>query len=156
MKILFIGGTGTISMAITRLLAQRGDELWLLNRGSRNEGLPENVKIINCDINDEIYGENNNAITVHTYCENPIKIAREYIKNINEKRIIPINNNIEKITVYTNKTNIETLKNNWDKYILQIKKIEENHSYENELNKLENENRELKQEIKELKKQLDN
>ena len=51
---------------------------------------------------------------------------------------------------------IETLKNNWDKYILQIKKIEENHSYENELNKLENENRELKQEIKELKKQLDN
>ena len=53
MKILFIGGTGTISMAITRLLVERGDELYLLNRGNRNSGLPENVKIINCDINDE-------------------------------------------------------------------------------------------------------
>ena len=50
MKILFIGGTGTISMAITRLLAERGDELYLLNRGNRNAGLPENVKLINCDI----------------------------------------------------------------------------------------------------------
>lgn len=53
MKILFIGGTGTISMAITRLLAERGDEVYLLNRGNRNDDLPENVKIISCDISDE-------------------------------------------------------------------------------------------------------
>ena len=53
MKILFIGGTGTISMAITKLLAERGDELYLMNRGNRNYGLPENVHLIKCDINDE-------------------------------------------------------------------------------------------------------
>ena len=53
MKILFIGGTGTISMAITRLLAEQGHELWLLNRGSRNAGLPENVKTIISDIGNE-------------------------------------------------------------------------------------------------------
>lgn len=53
MKVLFIGGTGTISMAITRLLAQRGDELYLLNRGNRNQTLPENVRLITADINDE-------------------------------------------------------------------------------------------------------
>lgn len=53
MKILFIGGTGTISMAITRLLAQRGDELYLLNRGNRNADLPENVKTIIADIENE-------------------------------------------------------------------------------------------------------
>ena len=53
MKILFVGGTGTISMAITRLLAQRGDELYLLNRGSRTSELPENVRVINADISDE-------------------------------------------------------------------------------------------------------
>lgn len=53
MKILFIGGTGTISMAITRLLAAQGHELYLLNRGHRNAGLPENVQIIACDINNE-------------------------------------------------------------------------------------------------------
>ena len=35
MKVLMIGGTGTISMAITRLLCQSGWEVYLLNRGSR-------------------------------------------------------------------------------------------------------------------------
>ena len=53
MKILFIGGTGTISMAITRLLADRGEELYLLNRGSRTGELPRGVKVINVDVNDE-------------------------------------------------------------------------------------------------------
>mgnify|MGYP006393172819 CR=1 FL=1 len=36
MKILIIGGTGTISSAITRQLAAEGHDLWLLNRGNRN------------------------------------------------------------------------------------------------------------------------
>ena len=53
MKILFIGGTGTISMAITRLLCEQGHELYLLNRGSRNVSLPENVKLIKADIGSE-------------------------------------------------------------------------------------------------------
>lgn len=54
MKALFIGGTGTISMAITKQLAENADwELYLLNRGNRNENIPENVKIIAVDINDE-------------------------------------------------------------------------------------------------------
>ena len=53
MKILLIGGTGTISMAITKLLAKQGHELYLLNRGNRNSDLPENVKIITADISEE-------------------------------------------------------------------------------------------------------
>ncbi|MBO7472543.1 MAG: NAD-dependent epimerase/dehydratase family protein [Ruminococcus sp.] len=53
MKILLIGGTGTISMAITKLLAQQGHEVLLLNRGGRNSELPETVRTIQCDISDE-------------------------------------------------------------------------------------------------------
>ena len=53
MKILFVGGTGTISMAITRLLAKQGHDLTLLNRGNRNLDLPENVKTIEADISNE-------------------------------------------------------------------------------------------------------
>lgn len=54
MKALFIGGTGTISSAITRLVAQTpGWELYLINRGSRNAELPDGVKTIVVDINDE-------------------------------------------------------------------------------------------------------
>ena len=39
MKALFIGGTGTISSAITKQLLEKGCELYLLNRGNRNEAL---------------------------------------------------------------------------------------------------------------------
>ena len=53
MRILFIGGTGTISGAITKKLAERGEELYLLNRGNNNEELPETVKLIRCDISNE-------------------------------------------------------------------------------------------------------
>ena len=53
-KALFIGGTGTISTDIVRRLSQ--DPLWevyVLNRGNRTEVIPENVKLIKADINDE-------------------------------------------------------------------------------------------------------
>lgn len=54
MKALFVGGTGTISMAITRMLATNPDwELYVLNRGNRTDELPEGVKSIVADINDE-------------------------------------------------------------------------------------------------------
>ena len=53
MRILLIGGTGTISSAITRQLAATGHDLWLINRGSRKNEVPENVKQVICDINDE-------------------------------------------------------------------------------------------------------
>ena len=53
-KALFIGGTGTISTAITAKLAAEGEwELTLLNRGSRSAQVPENVRILKADINDE-------------------------------------------------------------------------------------------------------
>jgi nucleoside-diphosphate-sugar epimerase len=53
MKILMIGGTGTISSAITRQLAAAGHDLWLLNRGTRKSEVPSSVRQIICDIDDE-------------------------------------------------------------------------------------------------------
>ncbi len=49
MKALFIGGTGTISTSITRLLSAQGVELTLLNRGSHPVDLPH-VRTLSCDI----------------------------------------------------------------------------------------------------------
>ncbi len=43
MKVLFIGGTGTISTACTALAAERGIELYLLNRGHRAVDVPPGV-----------------------------------------------------------------------------------------------------------------
>lgn len=68
-----------------------------------------------CDIEEHI-NDNTKNIIAYGSCNNPTKVAKKIIKNLNAKKIIPINNNIEKITVYTNKTNIEILKENLEKY----------------------------------------
>lgn len=54
MKALFIGGTGTISTAVVKRLAEELHwEVWLLNRGNRKEAVPEGVRQITADIRDE-------------------------------------------------------------------------------------------------------
>ena len=53
MKILLIGGTGTISTAITAQLHELGHELTLLNRGQSNHLIPVGVEVITGDIHDE-------------------------------------------------------------------------------------------------------
>lgn len=50
MKVLFIGGTGNISMASSRLAIQKGIDLYHLNRGNAKVNLP-GVKTILGDIN---------------------------------------------------------------------------------------------------------
>ena len=51
MKALFIGGTGTISTAVTALAREKGWEVTLLNRGSKP--VPEGMESIVSDIHDE-------------------------------------------------------------------------------------------------------
>ena len=53
MRALFIGGTGTISAAISKQLLTEGHELYLINRGNRNGVLPEGAHSIIADIEDE-------------------------------------------------------------------------------------------------------
>ena len=50
MKALFIGGTGTISTAISALCVSKGWELYLLNRGTRTDYAPEGAHMITADI----------------------------------------------------------------------------------------------------------
>lgn len=55
MKALLIGGTGRISASISKKLIADGHDLYLLNRGNRNEYLgTDNFTNILCDINDEV------------------------------------------------------------------------------------------------------
>ena len=54
MKVLFIGGTGIISTACTRLALERGIDLTLLNRGRRTVPLPAGAKTLTADIDDAV------------------------------------------------------------------------------------------------------
>ncbi len=53
MKVLFIGGTGVISSACSRLAVERGVDLYLLNRGESIRPVPEDIQIRNADIRDK-------------------------------------------------------------------------------------------------------
>jgi nucleoside-diphosphate-sugar epimerase len=53
MKALFIGGTGTISTAVSKLATQKGWKLYLLNRGNNMDKVPKGANVITADINDE-------------------------------------------------------------------------------------------------------
>lgn len=50
MKVLFIGGTGIISTAVSRLAVEKGMELYHLNRGMRSERTPPGVQTLTADI----------------------------------------------------------------------------------------------------------
>lgn len=83
MKVLLIGGTGTISMAITKLLLQKGEEVWLLNRGTRTAELPEGTNFITTDIgNEEETAKKLEGMTFDAVCEFigfvPSQLERDY------------------------------------------------------------------------------
>ncbi|MDR1909233.1 MAG: SDR family oxidoreductase [Spirochaetaceae bacterium] len=83
MKVLFIGGTGTISAAISRRLLEAGHDLTLLNRGARNAGLPQEAKEIRCDISNEtdaaakLQGQNFDVAVDFTACR-PDHLERDF------------------------------------------------------------------------------
>ena len=52
MKVLFIGGTGVISSACSRLAVNRGIDLYLLNRGQTARPIPEGARSLRGDIRD--------------------------------------------------------------------------------------------------------
>jgi nucleoside-diphosphate-sugar epimerase len=52
MKVLFLGGTGVISSACSRLAVERGIDLYLLNRGQTARPIPEGARILHGDVRD--------------------------------------------------------------------------------------------------------
>lgn len=52
MKLLFVGGTGNISTSVTRRCLERGDEVWLVNRGNDRSLEAAGAKYLVCDIRD--------------------------------------------------------------------------------------------------------
>ena len=82
MRVLFIGGTGIISTACTRLAAERGIELTLVTRGRRAVELPAGVKTLTVDIDDaasagKALGEASFDVVVDWIAFTPEQIERD-------------------------------------------------------------------------------
>ncbi|MCI8639260.1 MAG: NAD-dependent epimerase/dehydratase family protein [Coprococcus sp.] len=71
MRALLIGGTGTISTAVVKRLVDELEwEVWILNRGGRNNVAPEKARRITADINDEAaVAEKIKDLTFDAVCE---------------------------------------------------------------------------------------
>lgn len=52
MKVLFIGGTGIISSACSKLALEQGIDLYMLNRGKSFRAVPDGAKVLQGDIRD--------------------------------------------------------------------------------------------------------
>ncbi len=53
LKVLLIGGTGTISLSITQQLAKANHEVYVVNRGHQNGDLPAQVNVLRADYANE-------------------------------------------------------------------------------------------------------
>jgi len=87
---------------------------------------------------------NTNGVHLWTNCDKPITMLRETIKSINDKKLVPINSEIEDIVVYANQENIAKMNANKEKYNLENTRINE---LEEKINELERENAELREEL---------
>ena len=81
MKVLFIGGTGIISSACSPLALAKGIDLYLLNRGKSDRGVPAGAKVLNGDIRDRASAEA--ALAGHTWdvVVDWIAFTAEHIQN---------------------------------------------------------------------------
>lgn len=82
-----------------------------------------------CVLDYNLHGRH--GINLYSYCNNPIYLAREFIKNLNDKKIIDITSDITNIKIYASENNIEKMKLNFNNYLT----AEEN--YEHDLNEYE-------------------
>ena len=109
-----------------------------------------------CEVSEHYLAGNDNY-TIMDWVANfeNLTVVKDFIKNVNEKKIVLIDNSISKIIVYTNQTNIDTLNKNMSDYLKNIEQEEGIiESYEKTINELEKLIEELQQSNYELQEKL--
>ena len=80
MRVLFIGGTGTISSACSRLALARGIELYLFNRGKSARPIPEGAHVLHGDVRDRRSVENLLGDTTFDVVVNWVNYTPEHVE----------------------------------------------------------------------------
>lgn len=81
MKVLFIGGTGLISTAVTNQATKRDIKIFVLNRGNQNKKLPKGVTSILCDINNKTAAQETLKDYTFDVVVNWIAYTKDQVKN---------------------------------------------------------------------------
>ena len=86
------------------------------------------------------YYENDNIIHLYSSIGNPMIIIRDFIDKLNNKEILDINSDIQKVTIYASKENIQKLQDNENNFYQKQKDRDDEISYyENRIYELEDE-----------------
>ena len=130
MKVLLIGGTGTISNEVTKKSIETGYSVYIMNRGRSNRGIDEKVKIIKADVRKEsiadLKSKLNNIVfdVVIDFISYNLDEIKKTLQFITCKQYIFISS----ATVYTPKNNFDKYKETDDKnnkeWIYCINKIQ--------------------------------
>jgi nucleoside-diphosphate-sugar epimerase len=80
MKVLFLGGTGVISSACSRLAVTRGINLYLFNRGQTLRPIPEGARILHGDVRDRASVERALGDTTFDAVVNWINFTPEHVE----------------------------------------------------------------------------
>ncbi len=119
----------------------------------------DNIKIefeINKYYNLDIDVDSNIGINMVTYCNDPIKLTKEFIKSINNKKMPLLTSDINSIVVYASKENIEKLKINQENYFKAQEKLDNQiNYYENIIANKEQKIENYKNKISEYKNKIE-
>ena len=80
MRVLFIGGTGVISSACSRLAVNCGIDLYLLNRGQTARPIPEGARVLQGDVRDRASVERALGDTTFDVVTNWINFTPEHVE----------------------------------------------------------------------------
>ena len=98
------------------------------------------------------YYESNNIIHLYSSIGNPMVVIRDFIDKLNNKEILDINSDIQKLTIYASKENIQKLQANENNFYQKQKDRDDEISYyENVIDSYENRIYELEDELSNCK-----
>lgn len=114
-----------------------------------------------CEVNYNLYDRH--GVYLHSYCENPLDLSREFIKNLNDKKIIDMNCDLTILKIYASKNNIEKMKTNYNNYIQHEENFEDQlneyakqiNQYEKKMEIYENKISDYEEQIYSLKEELE-
>ena len=68
--------------------------------------------LIGFDIRCKFKIDEEDVIRAYVYLNNPVEVVKTIITNISNKKIVPIDSELDSVTIYSNKDNIKKLKEN--------------------------------------------
>jgi transcriptional regulator with XRE-family HTH domain len=91
------------------------------------------------------------SIYPYVECDDPFKLTKEFTKNVNNKKIVPLSSQIYEINVYTTKSNIAKIKANVETFEAEQEAYaEKRNNWEKTIDELTEENAKLRAKLSEL------